>query len=56
MRLDWHAAEDHKTTMLRWSGDADVTSCSDLLDDFLTKINSMENEYRRTMAALYRAS
>ncbi|MCC5476690.1 hypothetical protein ACFV2N_11295 [Streptomyces sp. NPDC059680] len=53
--MDWLTAEDHTTTMLRWGVEADLTSCSDLLDDFLKKINTMENEYRRTMAALYRA-
>ncbi|MEV6288929.1 hypothetical protein AB0M41_00550 [Streptomyces sp. NPDC051896] len=55
-RLDWHTTEDHPTTTFRWSGDVDLTSCSDLLDDFLKRINTMENEYRRTMADLYRAS
>ncbi|MET9082550.1 hypothetical protein ABZX77_11735 [Streptomyces sp. NPDC004237] len=54
-RLDWHPTEDHPTTVLRWSGSMDITSCSDLLDDFLKRINVMENEYRRTLADLYRA-
>ncbi|MBW8799206.1 MAG: hypothetical protein JF597_38270 [Streptomyces sp.] len=54
-RLDWCAAEDHPTTVLRWTGGMDITSCSDLLDDFLKRINAMENEYRRTMADLYGA-
>jgi hypothetical protein len=55
-RLDWQTAEDHPTTTLRWSGEVDITSCSDLLEDFLTRITIMENEYRRTMADLYSAS
>ncbi|WP_153539121.1 hypothetical protein [Streptomyces sp. RB17] len=55
-RLDWHTAEDHRTSMLRWSGEVDLTSCSDLLDDFLKRIKTVENEYRRTMTDLYQAS
>ncbi|MQY35242.1 hypothetical protein SRB17_32150 [Streptomyces sp. RB17] len=42
--------------MLRWSGEVDLTSCSDLLDDFLKRIKTVENEYRRTMTDLYQAS
>ncbi|MFJ9565414.1 hypothetical protein ACIRQQ_35925 [Streptomyces fuscichromogenes] len=53
--MDWYAAEDHPTTMLRWPGGMDITSCSDLLDDFLKRINAMENEYRRTLSDLYAA-
>ncbi|MGW7420017.1 hypothetical protein ACWGJB_08115 [Streptomyces sp. NPDC054813] len=55
MRLDWHSTEDHPTAVLHWPGSMDITSCSDLLDDFLKRINMMENEYRRTLADLYRA-
>jgi hypothetical protein len=56
MRLDWHPSEDHRTTVPHWGGEADPTSCSDLLDDFLKRINTMEKEYRRTMTDLYTAS
>ncbi|MEV6760725.1 hypothetical protein AB0N16_08745 [Streptomyces sp. NPDC051105] len=55
-RLDWLAAEDHPTTALRWPGSMDITSCSDLLDDFLKRINALEKDYRRTLADLYGAS
>ncbi|MFI2202338.1 hypothetical protein ACH47Z_16485 [Streptomyces sp. NPDC020192] len=55
-RLDWHLAKQHRTTTLHWSGDMDIRSCSDLLDDFMKRINTLENEYRRTMADLYRTS
>ncbi|MER5519121.1 hypothetical protein ACGFZQ_06775 [Streptomyces sp. NPDC048254] len=53
--MDWITAEDHPTTVLRWPGSMDITSCSDLLDDFLTRINVLENDYRRTLADLYAA-
>ncbi|MFD8721048.1 hypothetical protein ACFV2H_24425 [Streptomyces sp. NPDC059629] len=52
-RLDWRTAEDHPMAALRWPGSMDITSCSDLLDDFLKRINAMEKEYRRTLADLY---
>ncbi|MEU5532667.1 hypothetical protein [Streptomyces sp. NPDC020362] len=55
-RLDWHATEDHPTTALHWDGDAGLKSSTDLLHDFLNKINRMETEYRRAMADLYGAS
>ncbi|MEU0964822.1 hypothetical protein ABZ357_05000 [Streptomyces sp. NPDC005917] len=55
-RLDWLTTQDHPTTALRWPGSMDITSCSDLLDDFLKTINTLEMEYRRTMADLYGAS
>lgn len=55
-RFNWYAGEDHPTTMLRWDGDGCLTSCSDLLDDFLNNINRMETEYLRAMADLYGAS
>ncbi|MEU2777386.1 hypothetical protein ABZ646_31955 [Streptomyces sp. NPDC007162] len=54
--MDWRIAEDQPTTVLRWPSSMDITSCSDLLDDFLKRINAMENEYRRTMADLYGAA
>ncbi len=56
MRLDWATADDLLMTPLYRYGDADPTSCSDLLDDFLKRISAMENEYWRAMADLYRAS
>ncbi|MFF8727906.1 hypothetical protein ACF073_15645 [Streptomyces sp. NPDC015171] len=55
-RLDWRAAEDNPTTTLRRYGDVESMSCSDLLDDFLKRINAMENEYWRALAVLYGAS
>jgi hypothetical protein len=59
MRLDWHAAEDHLPTTPRWADrddNVDNKSCSDLLNDFLKKINRMEKEYQWAMADLYGAS
>ncbi|WP_159054555.1 hypothetical protein [Streptomyces dysideae] len=62
MRLDWHAAEDHLPTTTRWvdrddrDDNVDHKWCSDLLNDFLKKINRMEKEYQWAMADLYGAS
>ncbi|MEU9974886.1 hypothetical protein [Streptomyces sp. NPDC051014] len=53
--MDWITAEDHPTAALRWPGNMEITSCSDLLDDFLTRIKVLENDYRRTLADLYAA-
>ncbi|MGV4984357.1 hypothetical protein ACVB8X_03780 [Streptomyces sp. NRAIS4] len=54
--MDRRTADDYPTIWFRHADDADLTSCADLLDDFLSTINTMEKEYRRTMASLYGAS
>jgi hypothetical protein len=53
--LDRLAADDYPTIWFRQADDVDLTSYSDLLDDFLTTINTMELEFRRALANLYGA-